>query len=251
MVGKSIFSTFRWRTRFGLATLSIYLLCWNRSDHEVLMTALTLTFDNGPDPKATPGVLDILKDFGIFSTFFVIGEKLARPGARALAERAQDEGHWIGNHTMTHSATFGRIDDPARARAEIMETERLLCALAHPDHLFRPYGGGGVIDHDLLSSDAIACLEGEKMTCVTWTTVPGDWKDPGGWAARALADCEGDAPKVLALHDIEGAALAGLPGFLENALRRGVRFVQEFPEDVVLMRRGVVQRDLSPFMQAR
>jgi peptidoglycan/xylan/chitin deacetylase (PgdA/CDA1 family) len=214
------------------------------------MTALTLTFDNGPDPKATPGVLDILRDFGIFSTFFVIGEKLASPGARALAERALAEGHWLGNHTMTHSRTFGRIDDPARVRAEIMETERLLGDLAHPDRLFRPYGGGGVIDQDLLSAAAVACLRSENMTCVTWHSVPGDWKDPDGWVVPALADCAGDGPRVMVLHDIEGAALAGLPRFLEQALRMGVRFVQDFPEDVVLISQGAVRRDLSPFMKA-
>jgi hypothetical protein len=54
----------------------------------------------------------------------------------------------------------------------------------------------------------------------------------------------------MVLHDIAGAALAGLPGFLEQALQKGVRFVQDFPKDVVLISQGVVRRDLSPFMKS-
>ncbi|HKU98762.1 MAG TPA: polysaccharide deacetylase family protein [Vineibacter sp.] len=63
------------------------------------MATITLTFDNGPEPDVTPGVLDTLARHGLTSTFFVIGEKLAMPGRRALSERAAAEGHWIGNHT--------------------------------------------------------------------------------------------------------------------------------------------------------
>lgn len=52
------------------------------------MYDLTLTFDNGPEPDVTPRVLDILSKRGIKTTFFVIGEKLADPRRRDIAERA-------------------------------------------------------------------------------------------------------------------------------------------------------------------
>ncbi|XSC45191.1 polysaccharide deacetylase family protein [Bradyrhizobium sp. RDT10] len=64
------------------------------------MFDLTLTFDNGPEPGVTPRVLDILREHGIKTTFFVIGEKLGDPERYRLAARAHDEGHWIGNHTL-------------------------------------------------------------------------------------------------------------------------------------------------------
>ena len=101
---------------------------------------VSLTFDNGPDPAVTPRVLDLLAARGIKATFFVVGEKLARH--RHLAERAQAEGHWIGNHTYTHAAPFG-VQDASTARAEIERTQELLDGLGHPDRLFRPMGGGG------------------------------------------------------------------------------------------------------------
>src|ERR1700756_2283298 len=102
-----------------------------------------LTFDNGPDPGVTPRVLDVLAARAVKATFFVVGAKLARH--RELAERAHREGHWIGNHTYTHSAPFGE-QDAATARAEIERTQALLGDLAHPDRLFRPMGAGGHLD---------------------------------------------------------------------------------------------------------
>ena len=80
------------------------------------MFDLTLTFDNGPEPGVTPRVLDILRERGIKATFFVIGEKLGDPERRGLAARAHDEGHWIGNHTFTHTVPLGQQHDPETAR---------------------------------------------------------------------------------------------------------------------------------------
>jgi peptidoglycan/xylan/chitin deacetylase (PgdA/CDA1 family) len=50
---------------------------------------LTLSFDNGPEPDATPHVLDTPARCGIKATFSVIGEKLLDPERRRLAERAR------------------------------------------------------------------------------------------------------------------------------------------------------------------
>ena len=85
----------------------------------------------------------------------MLGE-LARPGGRDLAERAHAAGHWIGNHTLTHSVMFGDSDDPSLPDREIGEAQALIGDLAHPDRLFRPYGGGGVIGPRLLSAAAVA-----------------------------------------------------------------------------------------------
>src|SRR5690606_788251 len=80
---------------------------------------LTLTFDNGPTPGVTEGVLDELGRRGIKATFFVVGSDLLREGRRELVARAAAEGHWHGNHTMTHSIRFGDSDDPDLPEREI------------------------------------------------------------------------------------------------------------------------------------
>jgi peptidoglycan/xylan/chitin deacetylase (PgdA/CDA1 family) len=86
------------------------------------MFELTVTFDNGPEPSITPGVLDVLARRGVRTTFFVIGSKLASRDARACAERAHAEGHWIGNHTWTHSRPLG--ENPGAAAAELRSRGR-------------------------------------------------------------------------------------------------------------------------------
>jgi peptidoglycan-N-acetylglucosamine deacetylase len=107
------------------------------------MFDLTLTFDNGPEPAVTPVVLDVLAHHGVLSTFFVIGSKLANPKARACAERAHAEGHWIGNHTFSHGIPLGEQSDAEAAEREIGCAQAAIGALSHDPALFRPNGGGG------------------------------------------------------------------------------------------------------------
>src|SRR4051812_41480006 len=90
------------------------------------MFELTLTFDNGPEPEVTPHVLDVLARRGVRATVFVLGHQLAKPGRRALAERAKAEGHWIGNHTWSHSGPLGTRHDPGLAEREIGRTQQEL-----------------------------------------------------------------------------------------------------------------------------
>jgi peptidoglycan-N-acetylglucosamine deacetylase len=199
---------------------------------------VTLTFDNGPAPGITDRVLDILSARRIRATFFIVGEKLLKPGGGALAARAHAEGHWIGNHSLTHSAPLGERPDAEYARREIEETQRLLGELAHADKLFRPMGGGGLIGPHLFSRAALQLLQKEKYTCVLWSSVPGDWKDQDGWVGRCVSEVAARDWAVVAIHDVENAALPRLPEFLDRLDSLGVEFRQDFPEDVVIMRHG-------------
>jgi peptidoglycan/xylan/chitin deacetylase (PgdA/CDA1 family) len=203
--------------------------------------AVTLTFDNGPAPGTTDGVLDLLAERGIRATFFVVGRELERPGARALAERAVAEGHWIGNHSLTHRTPLG--DDPDRdgAAREIDGCQALLSDLAHERRFFRPFGGGGVLGPHLFSEAALEVLRDGGYTCVLWTSVPHDWDDPDGWVDTALADVDAQDHAVVVLHDLPTGAMAALPRFLDELDRRGVDVVQDFPDAVVPIAGGVVR----------
>src|SRR5690606_909630 len=71
---------------------------------------IALTFDDGPDPRYTPAILDILAERGAKATFFVIGKNaVAYP---QLLKRIFDEGHDIANHTYTHRDLLGNRDAP-------------------------------------------------------------------------------------------------------------------------------------------
>ena len=200
---------------------------------------VTLTFDNGPTPGITEQVLDILSARRIQATFFAVGEKIARPDGRALAARAHSEGHWIGNHSLTHSVPLGENLDAEYARREIEEAQNLIGELAHADKLFRPMGGGGSIGPHLLSRAAMQLLRAGEYTCVLWSSVPGDWKDQQGWVDRCIAEIAGRDWTVVAIHDVENAALPRLSEFLDRLDSLGVELRQDFPEDVLMTRRGV------------
>jgi peptidoglycan/xylan/chitin deacetylase (PgdA/CDA1 family) len=200
---------------------------------------VTLTFDNGPAPGTTERVLDVLAERDIRATFFVVGEMLAQPGARALAERAVAEGHWVGNHSMTHSTPFGDEPDASYAAREIDDAQALLDGLAHERRFFRPFGLGGLLGPHLLSPAAVERLCAGAYTCVLWSSVPRDWEDTAGWVDTALADTERLDHAVVVLHDLPTGAMDALPTFLDGLAARGVAIEQDFPADVVAIDRGV------------
>src|SRR5690348_16151273 len=163
---------------------------------------LTLTFDNGPEPDVTPRVLDILGERNIKTTFFVIGEKLGDPERRRLAARAHDEGHWIGNHTFTHTIPLGQQPDAGTAQNEIGRTQTAIGDLAHPYRWFRPFGGGGNLDDRLLKPSVVEYLTRNEPSFVLWNAIPRDWDDPDGWTDRALAQCAAQPWSLMVLHDL-------------------------------------------------
>ena len=211
---------------------------------------LTLTFDNGPEPAVTPAVLDVLGRHEVASSFFVIGSKLADPKARACAERAHAEGHWIGNHTWTHSRPLGEQPGALAAKLEIGRTQAEIGALAHDPPLFRPTGGGGHLDRRLLSPDAAALLQADGYSCVLWNAIPGDWRDPDGWVETALTQLAQRPWTLMVLHDLPSGAMRHLDRFLTEVRRRGGRFRQEFPPDCVPITAGRMTGALADFVSA-
>jgi peptidoglycan-N-acetylglucosamine deacetylase len=211
---------------------------------------LTLTFDNGPDPDVTPRVLDILGERGIKTTFFVIGEKLADPARRGLAVRAHGEGHWIGNHTFTHTIPLGEQPDRDTGENEIGRTQGAIGDLAHPQRWFRPFGGGGNLDTRLLKPSVVDYLTRNKHSCVLWNAIPRDWDDPDGWTERALDQCNRQPWTLMVLHDLPTGAMDHLERFLDRAEAAGGRFRQDFPPQCVPIRNGEIALPINDYVSS-
>jgi peptidoglycan/xylan/chitin deacetylase (PgdA/CDA1 family) len=209
------------------------------------MFDLTLTFDNGPEPETTPFVLDVLARRSIRTTFFVVGNKLSTSQGRELARRSYEEGHWIGNHTWTHSLPLGLLEDPCAIGQEIRETQKAIGVLAHRHRFFRPFGQGGNLDERLLNPLVVDVLSAERMSCVLWNAIPGDWKEPAGWVDRALAQCRAQAWTVMVLHDLPTGAMRNLERFLDVAAELGVRFRQDFAPECVPILDGRIVRPID------
>lgn len=90
----------------------IYLktYCRVKTDKKVI----SLSFDDGPHPIQTPKVLDVLKKHNIKAVFFLIGQSAQRNPE--IVKRISNEGHLIGNHTLSHSSRF-----PLFSKKEIQE----------------------------------------------------------------------------------------------------------------------------------
>lgn len=103
------------------------------------LKTIALTFDDGPDRKVTPAVLDILKNHNIKAAFFCIGEKIDKDPE--LARRISDEGHIIGNHSYTHHFFFD-LFRKKKMKEEILNTASAIRnATGNEIRFFRPpYG---------------------------------------------------------------------------------------------------------------
>ena len=214
------------------------------------MFDLTLTFDNGPEPGVTPRVLDTLRERGIKTTFFVIGEKLGDSERHKLTVRAHDEGHWIGNHTFTHTVPLGQQHGPDTAEREVGRTQAAIGELAHAQRWFRPFGDGGNLDARLLKPSVVDYLMRNGHSCVLWNAIPRDWADPDGWAERALAQCSSQPWSLMVLHDLPSGAMDHLESFIDRAGQAGARFRQDFPPDCVPILSGDIVRPIESYVSS-
>jgi peptidoglycan/xylan/chitin deacetylase (PgdA/CDA1 family) len=214
---------------------------------------LTVSFDNGPDPDCTPGVLDVLRERGVRASFFVCGQgnrlhpamKAGAPEGLRILERAHAEGHWIGNHSLTHTVELGTTRDVAVVEREIGRNDEILGHL-NEHRLFRPYMGGGVPCRRTYSPEAVRFLCDGGYSAVMFNCVPRDWEIPEAWPEEALRQMEAQDWTLLIVHDVgRYGGMRQLARFLDEAAARAVEIVQEFPPDCVPIREGVVVGSLD------
>jgi peptidoglycan/xylan/chitin deacetylase (PgdA/CDA1 family) len=179
---------------------------------------VALTFDDGPS-DLTAAALSVLARHGARATFFVVGREI--PGRERLLRRAVDEGHEIGNHTMSHAHAPVRR---RRAYDELAGTSELVAtAVGAAPRLYRPPYG------ELDQADLSLALE-LGMSPVAWDVDPRDWSP--GVSADAIRTRLLDAVQpgsVILLHDGPGAmraaTLAALPSILDALGERGLESV--------------------------
>lgn len=179
-------------------------------------SAMVLTFDDGPDPRYTPGILDTLGRYGVRAMFFVCGEMAAEN--RDLVRRMVAEGHVIGNHTYTHPL-IPKLSRPALA-SEIGRTSEVVQRTVGEAPLwFRaPYGAWNRAAFEIGAELG--------MEPLAWTVDTLDWKEPG--TATIVSRVLGGAgPGVIVLsHDAGGdrsQSVRALSSYLPQLLARGYR----------------------------
>jgi peptidoglycan/xylan/chitin deacetylase (PgdA/CDA1 family) len=177
---------------------------------------IALTFDDGPHPKNTPRLLDMLRARNVKATFYVIGRNVnLYPG---VVRRTVAEGHEIGNHSHTHQLLSKLGDSELRSEMRQCEDAIRKAAGLRPRTMRPPYGG-------LLQRQRELVLNEFGYPTILWSVDPLDWKRPGPGVvtSRILA---GTKPGAIVLaHDLHAQTIDAMPATLDGLLNRGFRFV--------------------------
>ncbi|WFU84672.1 polysaccharide deacetylase family protein [Bradyrhizobium sp. CIAT3101] len=189
-------------------------------DHEVV-----LTFDDGPLPKYSNQVLQILADECIKATFFIIGEQAkANPeGVRKLVAA----GHTVGTHSMNHPLTMDRMPlDKAEAQINggIEWTSAAMSDSSKLAPFFRIPG--------LMRADGVENLLISRGIQVWSADFPADdWRHISSDRVYQLAiqRLEAKGKGILLLHDIQARTVAALPKIIRDLKARGYRIVHVVP----------------------
>ncbi len=135
------------------------------SQAETDQKLIALTFDDGPHPRRTAEILDILSEYGIKATFFVIGKNAeAYP---KLLLRMANEGHEIGNHTYSHMTAKGA--SKSEFTEEIVRTDKIIKNITGKKPvLFRPPTG-------YCDSMTVKSASELEHKIIVWTVDTRDW----------------------------------------------------------------------------
>lgn len=154
---------------------------------------IALTFDDGPHPKETDKVLDVLKKYDVKATFFIAG-KHANWYPKPLI-RASEEGHEIGNHTFTHPDISNLSS--TQIQSEIKQCEDILVKLTgKKPTLFRPPYGS-------YRKEALAQIAKDSgYKIILWTTIDArDWQNPPASKIASTITENAKNGDIILLHD--------------------------------------------------
>jgi peptidoglycan/xylan/chitin deacetylase (PgdA/CDA1 family) len=184
--------------------------------------SVALTFDDGPNPDATPLILDALRDRGVKATFFILGRHAEQwPD---LVKRVADEGHAIGNHGWFHRKLH--FKSPAYVRRDLeLGTAAIERACGVRPRLFRA-------PHGFRAPWVTSIARSLGQRTVGWSLGVWDSDCPG---VEVIADrtVNGARPgSILLLHDGDGYDPRGdrmqtaraVPLIVDRLLSQGYRF---------------------------
>ena len=156
----------------AFSRLEFFLPAISRGDRS--RPEVAITFDDGPDPRTLPALLDLLSEFQAPATFFVVGAQVkANPH---LVTQLLERGHEVGNHSLTHDPML-MLRSMGRLRHEVQGCQDQLIALGARPTVFRPPVG-------ITNSRLPLILRELALTCVTFNNRPLDF---GNLRIRNLA----------------------------------------------------------------
>jgi peptidoglycan/xylan/chitin deacetylase (PgdA/CDA1 family) len=169
---------------------------WSRLNGKVLYEVKTeskivgLTIDDGPDPKTTPAILEVLARHNARATFFVLANQIAQN--EGLLKRMVDEGHELGNHLLEDRPSIFHSADEFESRLTYAHT---LLSRFGEVRWFRPGSG-------LFSRKMLAAIERAQYQTALGSVFPLDTHIPFSWFASRYILWRVKPGSVIVLHDI-------------------------------------------------
>lgn len=187
--------------------------------------AIALTFDDGPDPRYTPQILDILKKYNVKATFFIVGSNGEK--YPELISRIYREGHEIGNHTYNHIDTM--METTLNIEKELKMTNSIIeNATGHGTILFRPPYDSGVDVSEEKAINTFVSINnlGYRMIGNYIDSLDWEERDSDG-IIQNIEDGLGSG-NIILMHDSGGdrtATVKALPLLIEMLRDKGMKFV--------------------------
>ena len=205
---------------------------------------VAITFDDGPDPRWTPKILDILKAAKVKAAFFLVGVNAEHhPG---LVRRIVDEGHEIGNHTYYHPNLA--LCWPEHVRLELNATQLLIESITgRATTLFRPPYAADTQPSQMSELAPLQIAQDLNYLVVLENIDPQDWAKPGADVILQRVKQQRRDGSIILLHDAGGdrsQTVAALPRILDWLHTRGGSVV---PLSTLL---GTTRDAVMPALQA-
>lgn len=173
---------------------------------------MALTFDDGPDPRTTPQVLDILANYQAKGTFFMMGSKVA--GNEALVKRVSEAGHEIGNHSWDHPNLTKLTVDQIQYQVNATNQAISKACGKKPLYLRPPYGA---------TNDTVQRASG--LAQMLWTVDTRDWENHSTAGIMDNIKKQLQYGGVVLMHDIHQTTVNALPTVMEYLKAEGYQCV--------------------------
>jgi peptidoglycan/xylan/chitin deacetylase (PgdA/CDA1 family) len=206
-----------------------------------------LTFDDGPSEN-TDEILDILDDYGVKATFFVVGKSDEESTARY--QRIVNEGHTIGMHSYSHqySDIYSSLDAFQADLSKIQNT--IYDATGVETNLYRFPGGSSNKVSNTDMTEYIQYLNSQGITYYDWNVSCGDATSQAYTADELVENVMGDVVKyktsVVLLHDADSKTqtVQALPKLIESLQSVGA-MILPISDDTTVIQHVSLQTDLN------
>jgi len=177
---------------------------------------VALTFDDGPNPPYTGQILDILQEYHVPATFFLVGQNVDK--YPQLVSRIASEGHQIGNHTYHHVDLLKA--NRKTITEEIDHTNNSIIAITGiPIHVVRP-------PHGFRDPAIMEIMAEHDLKVVEWSVMSRDWTNPGVDVIVDRTVTKVKNGSIILLHDGDGIAGQSPRNQSVEATRRIIQALQ-------------------------